>query len=279
MKKILIPIDFSECSLNAVKYGIELAKVMEAEIILCHSFGIIIPGVTETLHDVEQKYIEEEEHFNSELNRISLEIFTHLDKSKNQLKCRHFLIQSGPIEGIAHFVAQFVPEYIVMGTVGSNGWDNILGSTTVGVIRRINTPVIVVPSAAVFIPLKNIFISVDFPVHNIRCIKEVTELASLFNAMVMTGHANTFEEDQSGGREKINLLKDECSKTGINTQFHTILSSHPDDAILDFIETNDFQLIVLLKERREFFENLFHKSFIKKLVLESQKPLLIMSDQ
>jgi nucleotide-binding universal stress UspA family protein len=278
MKKILIPVDFSDCSLNAVKYGTELAKVIEAEIILCHSFGIIVPGVTDTLHDVQQKYIEEK-HFDSELNKISQEISSHLDKSKNPLKCRHFLIQSGPIEGIAHFTAQFAPEYILMGTVGSNGWDNVLGSTTVGVIRRINTPVIVVPSTVVFVPPQNIFISVDFPLHNIRCIKQVTQFTSLFNAMVMVGHVSTFEEDQSGGREKMNLLRDECSRAGLNIQFHTILSSRPDEAILDFIQTNDFQLIVLLKERKDFFESLFHKSFIKELVLESKKPLLIMADQ
>jgi nucleotide-binding universal stress UspA family protein len=49
MKKILIPTDFSECAINAVQYGVELAKVFNAEIILCHSFSVPLPGITDTL--------------------------------------------------------------------------------------------------------------------------------------------------------------------------------------------------------------------------------------
>jgi nucleotide-binding universal stress UspA family protein len=166
-----------------------------------------------------------------------------------------------------------------MGTVGNNGWENILGSTTVGIIRRIKRPIIVVPSGLSFTGFKDILISIDFPVHGIKSIQEVVEFARLFNARIQVGHVSSHEEDRQN-REKLDHFKEECYKAGItDLDFHTILSSKAGEAIIDFIETNNFQLIALLKERRAFFEGLFHQSFIKQLVLDSKRPLLILSDE
>ncbi|RYE53918.1 MAG: universal stress protein [Sphingobacteriales bacterium] len=40
MKKILVPIDYSPYSDNAVEYAIKIAKKINAEIHLCHSLEI-----------------------------------------------------------------------------------------------------------------------------------------------------------------------------------------------------------------------------------------------
>jgi hypothetical protein len=42
MKKILLPIDFSETSDNAFVYAIEMAKIFKAELILLHTFDLPI---------------------------------------------------------------------------------------------------------------------------------------------------------------------------------------------------------------------------------------------
>jgi nucleotide-binding universal stress UspA family protein len=274
MKKLLIPIDFSECSLNAVKYGLGLAKIMRAEIILCHAFAVPIPGITDTLHKVEKLYIEQERSLNAQLGKISDEISSNKDNTGNRIKCSYFLIQSSPTEGVIHYASQFMPDFIVIGTVGNNGWENILGSTTVGIIRRINRPVIVVPSGASFTSIQDILISIDFPLHGIKSIKELVKFAR-----VQVGHVSS-EEYEGKENEKLNDFKDECYKEGIrDIDFHTIRSSKASKAIIDFIETNNFQLIALLKERRAFFEGLFHQSFIKQLVMDSKRPLLILTDE
>jgi nucleotide-binding universal stress UspA family protein len=42
MKKILLPIDFSETSDNAFVYAIEMAKIFKAELVLLHTFELPI---------------------------------------------------------------------------------------------------------------------------------------------------------------------------------------------------------------------------------------------
>ncbi|MBE9600255.1 universal stress protein [Pedobacter sp. MC2016-24] len=40
MKKILIPTDFSVPAENAARYGIELAKILKADVLICNAFKV-----------------------------------------------------------------------------------------------------------------------------------------------------------------------------------------------------------------------------------------------
>jgi nucleotide-binding universal stress UspA family protein len=279
MKKILVPIDFSECSINALNYGVELAKITDAEIMICHALSVPIPGIMDTLHGIQKKYAEEEKKANVTLEKISQEISSQKHNSGGKIKCDFSVIQGGAVEVISDVAAQFKPDYIVIGTVGNKGWENVLGSTTLNSIRTINMPIIAVPLNAKFVNFKNVLISIDSPNHHINSIRQVRDLAKIFNSRVVVSHVTSFGEHQRFISEKFNQIKDECHKQGIrDIDFQTLLSTEGTDAIIDFVEKNNFQLIVLLKEKHSFFDGMFHKSFIKRLVMDCKKPLLVLND-
>jgi nucleotide-binding universal stress UspA family protein len=279
MKRLLIPIDFSECSLNALRYGIELAKVTETEIMICHALDVPLPGITDTIIDIQKKYLKAEKDAEALLGKIAQDISSRKNNMGANIKCSLSFIQGDATAVIDDCSEQFKPDYIIMGTVGKNRWDNILGSTTVKSIGKINRSIIVVPLEAEFVGLKNILISIDSPDHHINSIRKVQELARLFSARLVVGHVTTYKEYQEYISGKFNRLKDECHKAGIREiDFQTILSGEGVHAIIDYVEKNNFQLIGLLKEDRSFLEGMFHKSFIKELVMDCRKPLLILHD-
>ncbi len=45
MKTILVPIDFSEASINALDYAIEIAKLWQAKLILFHAYHIPVAPI------------------------------------------------------------------------------------------------------------------------------------------------------------------------------------------------------------------------------------------
>ena len=277
MKKILIPIDFSDCSMNAVEFGTEIARQVQAKIILMHAFAVPIPGITETLREVERMYVEEENEIHEKLKRIGDQIASYKDIYGNNLDCTNLVMQGGADGSIMQITIEQQPDLIIMGTVGNKGWENILGSTAIGVIRSSICPVLVIPSLAHYAPLKDILMAVDLPLHSIVPIKKTLDFSDIFGADITVVHVSSYKNEK---REELYKLKTDCLNAKLDKlKFHSITSEKVEDGILQFLKVNDFQLVVLLKEEHFFLEGLFRKSFIKHLVLNSNKPILIMNDK
>lgn len=139
IKKILVPIDFSDYSKSALKYAVNFAKVFNAEMYLIYvvepviyppdfSMGqIAIPSVT----------IEMDERAKEELTKLAQqEIPADIQK--------HIIIKSGkPFVEIIETAAQEDIDLIIIATHGHSGVEHILfGSTAEKVVRKAPCPVL-----------------------------------------------------------------------------------------------------------------------------------------
>lgn len=138
VKKILVPTDFSECSESAVQFGVSLAQVFQAEVLLLHvmeppvyglDFSLMHPG---TLPVVRQKLME------------MMEQSVNMMEDQGVEAEGHFIIGVPSIEIIRAAEKHHV-DLIVMGTHGRTGLAHILlGSTAERVIQRAACPVLTV---------------------------------------------------------------------------------------------------------------------------------------
>ncbi|MDQ3535984.1 MAG: universal stress protein [Bacteroidota bacterium] len=76
MKNIIVPIDYSDASINAANYAAALAKTFGARIILFHSFPLYVPspGMPFLFPDLDEEIIEHKASLNSlgeELSRFA----------------------------------------------------------------------------------------------------------------------------------------------------------------------------------------------------------------
>ena len=178
MKRILVPIDFSDCSLNALKVGAQIARKYNYEIILLHllefpnqasdalSTGNSIP---EMIH-FKKRAVENLEELMDSPFLEGLEVLESIEFKK---------ISDGVID-----VSQTNNvDLIVMGSHGTSGFNElVVGSNTEKVVRHSNIPVLVIKKEVKEFTVANFVFASDFSLETQKPFKKMLEFAKLFNS-------------------------------------------------------------------------------------------------
>jgi nucleotide-binding universal stress UspA family protein len=139
IQKILIPTDGSDYSMRAAEYGISIAKMLDAQIMVVYVIDDVvldqISKVTEH-EDVERELKQDgQRHINYVLGLAE----------KESVKATSLLAKGRPFDQIVHLAKEQNMDLIVMGTYGLRGAERILiGSVAERVIEYSPCPVLVV---------------------------------------------------------------------------------------------------------------------------------------
>ena len=142
MKKIILPVDFSDSSNKLVDYAINFAKDVNAEIHLIHAaptdIGFVIGDMGfQYFPEVEENEIKYEL---KELNKLQERIIS------NGVSCSHILKQGIAGDTILEFADEKAGDYIVVGSHGRSGvYDVFIGSLTKEITKKSKIPVLDVP--------------------------------------------------------------------------------------------------------------------------------------
>lgn len=133
LKKILVPLDLSDCSRKALQYAVPFARQFEAELILLH--------VVEPYPQAPELGPVEMDAFQDAKDQM-----TALEKSLGASVRVKPLVQSGEsTNGIIEAAKELDVDLIILSTHGRTGMARVLlGSTTERVVRRAPCPVLVV---------------------------------------------------------------------------------------------------------------------------------------
>jgi nucleotide-binding universal stress UspA family protein len=132
-KRILVPIDFSDCSIEALRYAMRLAEPLRARLIVLHVVEVI-------LHYAAAVDILLEEQLDATRRRLS-QLLEEL-----RLGNARAIVQVGiPYRVIVETAGRLDAELIVMGTHGRSGVSRFLaGSVAERVVRMAKCPVLTV---------------------------------------------------------------------------------------------------------------------------------------
>jgi len=140
LERILVPIDFSDCSLEALEYAVMVARQAKASIELLHVLEPVSYGLDFTLGhaaDREQK----RERLKKSLQNISDAL------SAAGITVRNHLRGGLPADSILDDARTSGSDLIVMGTHGRRGLSHVMaGSVAEAVLRRTRCPVLTVRS-------------------------------------------------------------------------------------------------------------------------------------
>ncbi|MCG3174017.1 MAG: TRAP-T-associated universal stress protein TeaD [Myxococcota bacterium] len=143
-RHILVPLDFSEVSLDAVKYAVKLARLTDARLTLLyvHDGDAAALGVSHALegHPAPLSAIKSSvmEAYNAKLERLAGE-------AAQGIKVSHDVAWGTPHKVIARMVKSLDADTLVMGSHGRAGLERfMLGSVTERVLRSVNIPIIVI---------------------------------------------------------------------------------------------------------------------------------------
>lgn len=272
MKKILVPIDFTETSDNAFIHAIEMAKVLRAELVLLHTFDI--PIIDNQLFP--ENYIEV---FNSselaqfEYFKDKIHVLRELAENRKlgYIEMNHLLMDGDLIDTIKKAVKQENIDMVVMGTNGASGWTSVfIGTNTGYVITDISVLVLSVPLDAKYEKIETIAFTTRYRDKDIEALVKVLSIAKKFNAKVKCLYVKTSDSDVTD--EKINRWKSHFEDEPIH--FFVIPSDDVKDTIEDFLSSQGADVLAMLTYKRNFFAELFSHTLTQKLSYYLKTPIL-----
>ncbi len=139
LKKILCPIDHSDCSKEALKYAVSFAMKDEAKLYLLHV--IDIRSFDESL-DMMTRQIPDDET----VKQLKTKLFECVpEEIRNDMQIEALVVQGIPFAEIISIAKKNKVDMIVMGTHGRTGLAHIMiGSVSEKVVRKAHCPVLTV---------------------------------------------------------------------------------------------------------------------------------------
>ena len=247
MKKILVPVDFSEVSEAAVQFAIDLAKKNGSEVVLLNSAKIDYfndyqyPAFTNTKKLFEEVF----DSMNERMDRMVKEF------ENEEVKVTGKVSELGLIIAIKDEIADEGVDLCVVGTTGCSGLEEVfIGSNTERIVRQVPCPVISIPHTVEVHSIKKIMIPIDLKEIRESFLEKVASLQEMLECQlefvwVKTPH--NVENEEKVGAE----LKTIFEKNGLaNYKLFIVKSVFPSDGILMEAEDSKADMIAMATHAR-----------------------------
>lgn len=273
MKKIIVPIDFSDCSRNALKNAIIVAERMNMELILLHSFMLPV-ATTDGTPLIVGSMIDDLQKASESSMTDFIKKTPELDRVKYSTEITAGLLLSALTDVLEkHDVA-----YVIMGTHGASGLKKVfMGSNAYTVIKNVECPVIALPEDADITKMKKIAMSGDYK-HSpaAHSIEPVIALTKAFFAHLSVIH---IDQDKDLEHDEIEIAKSlEKYLKKVNHSFHFKRDYDVEDGLLAFSKEENIDLLVMISRHHSFIDRIARGSETKRLVMDIPMPLMIMPE-
>lgn len=276
MKNILVPVDFSQCSIDAFLYAKGLADTLGFSIKLVHIYnGNLKTDVSINLHSVKNR----EEAI---LKKMDEFVKVNLENSKKSIVLTRQKIETEAIVGLSttHEIVELTKDeddiaMVVIGTTGSdNMMEKMFGSVSSTVAQRSHCPVILVPKGIEFKEYENVLYASNYESADENLLDLIVDFGSVFNATMHFVHVE--ENDNYETIEDTIFYK--LFENGdpsflfniVNIKNRSVLSG-----LNQYADENNVDLIVLVNRQRNYLENIFQLSLTKRMAKASKLPVMV----
>jgi len=276
MKTILVPIDFSDNSKNALDYAVEFAKKMNYEITLVHAFQ---PTLVEAINDSIKILKHQEITGTPQDIKAQLKLWQKavIDIDKN-LDCNAIFIEGNLSDEINEIIEDNTIDLIIMGTKGATGLKSVfMGSNTAQVIETVLCPVLAIPSDYKFKDFKTIAFATDYHDNDKISLGFLTDLSEQFNSNLEVVHIANNDMKSRYEEDLLEYFVTQIKKT-INYKklnFHLIEGKdNISKALNEFVVNHKVDLIAISTVDRILHGPLFNRGITKDMSHHIKVPLL-----
>jgi len=275
--KILVLTDFSESSFNAARYAASLTKQIGASVLtLYHSYDYVPVATTPfALIPPEQAHSEKESYVKLGKLKESLEQLVAEDTVIELISdCRTL------ISAVNTITEQQQIALLVMGMDGKGEIEKVItGSNTITIANECRIPLLVVPYQAKFNPIKNILFACDLknvtktvPVYPINVLVEA--IKAQFSILFVN---KTDEKTHSGAATELENLHQIWNEHDV--KYYYTDHEKIENAIIDFADEHQMDLLITVPKEYGFFERIFHRSLTRNLAYRTHIPLLVFKEE
>ena len=257
MQKVIIPIDFSETSLNAARYTAKmLAGKDNTTAILYHNYE------NADDFDISHNY---QESLKQEFIRAGVE----------HVECENEM-GGDLIENISRLAHTVRATLVVMGITGKSAIRQVMfGSNTLKLVDKNLYPVMIIPPDAVYDGINNVAFASDFKnVEDITPSVLIESVLGIFNPKlhivnVSSEHYVSLTTEMQEEKEKLRNMFSHFS-----TEFYFITMNDFYEAMDNFVKDYKIDVLITVPKHQSNSTSLFKSTHTKRLAYHSHIPIL-----
>ena len=277
--KILIPVDFSETSLLAIKHGAFLAKYTKGDLYLFH----VINKQFEHYAVVEQPmHIEAPEKFEqgatNKLNFLANQI-----KDEYGVTINTIVKMGNPTKEIIATEKEIGADMVVMGTHGYSPIEEfVIGSNTLKVITKGSVPVMTMSQKAKKFGYTNILLPIDTSGHSRQKVSYAIELAKTFSAHLHVAGVLGKDDlnEEAGMGVVMNQIKELAKKQGVIASSEILKDvKNRAKATIAHAEKTKSDLIIIMTDQEAEISGFFLGPYAQQVIHHSDIPVIAITPE
>lgn len=283
MKKILVPVDFSDCSRNAMKYAIGIAQNSNTELHFVHlveldySFtgGSALGAKFSNPEDNEKPIGQIKDVFAKADDLLADIISDH----NPDLKHVSVVLEGDLIGEVMNYVEENEIDLVVMGSHGQRGLNTmLLGSNAQKMIRYSKVPVIIVKETAETGNFKKITYTSDFKEENLNeSLNYVQSISKFYSSSLHLLYINTPNHFEDSDVVDSRILKIIDSYNLEGATYSTFNSTWIEEGVVKYAKLNSPDLLVINTHGFKGIKKLFHHSIAESVVNNIDVPIMIIN--
>ncbi|WP_341215620.1 universal stress protein [uncultured Wocania sp.] len=278
MRKILVPTDFSENAMNALKYATELFKYEVSEFYIMHAYKDDIYSdeallSRKTLDEVTAIISKSSKEQLKNIKKTIVGISPNPRHVFNMIPANNMLLDEAD-----KIVDKQNIDIIVMGTKGKADESKLtFGSNTLQVLKHVQCPVLAIPKNYKYTQPKHILFPTNYMIpYKRRELKLLCEMISPYRAIVDMLYISKSSKLSRRQQDNKDFIKEELCKN--TTNFKIENSKHIINSIYKYIKKHPIDMLVMVNTKHSFLENILFQSTIDELSLNLDIPFLALQN-
>jgi nucleotide-binding universal stress UspA family protein len=266
MKTIIVPLDFSNESMNGLKMSLMLAEKTMANIQMVH----VIDKNINNAELLERENLLAKQKFEEILNKC---------RESGNINCNlNYTIKEGKIfSEITNIADNYEDSLIVLSTHGESGFEELfIGGNAYKIISHSKNPVITIRKCNISSTVNKIVLPLDFTLVTREKVPYTVKLAKLFNSEIhlLTVRSSNLKSIVN----KLHLYAEQVAtyldNNKISYKLEHLRGGNLTDTILDYSVSVNADLISIMTEQEKSMSNLLLGTYAHQMINKACIPVL-----
>lgn len=285
MKRILVPVDFSQHTGISCQYASAIAQTTGAEIILFHSFydqlyysgaGLNSGGFESGIMLPDEIILDFQKQKETRLKELANKLTSGIARSGIPgVKVTYHMGIGDPEVQILQAIEEFEPDLIILGSGGMGKKRLLSGSVARRIMNTVNTPVIAVPDMDEASPIRNVVYMTTFEPSDKDIISAIDTLLESFHVNFTCLHL-TDDNDSATEKKKMNDFASSQMPRRLQGRisFHLLDGEDQQEALRIFLDEQKTDLVAFIPHKRSILKNIVFPGLTKEDLFLTRIPIL-----
>lgn len=270
MKHIIVPLDFSDESMNGLELAVMLSSKTKASVQLVY----VLTKSTDFSHISKE---EEQRMAKSKLGEIVAK-YEHKLPSGVELSS---IVKRGKVyDEVVEQAEAFEDSVIVVSTHGASGFEELfIGSNALRIITASETPVIAIRHGIVPKTFRRILLPVDYTQDTRQKVPYTAEIARVFGATVHIIAVTGVRDQELLQRVKswASQVEEYLNDSGIDTELSTHTGENISDMVVEYAKSNKIDLISMMTDQGSAISNFILGNNAQQMLAKAPVPVLCIT--